>query len=54
MAYDGIMLSRVVEQLQNQITRGRINKIYQISQYELLFHIRAQRENYKLLISIHS
>lgn len=53
MAYDGIMLSRVVEQLQNQITRGRINKIYQISQYELLFHIRAQRENYKLLISIH-
>ena len=53
MAYDGMMLSRVVEQLQNQITRGRINKIYQISQYELLFHIRSQRENVKLLISIH-
>lgn len=53
MAYDGIMLSRVVEQLQNKITRGKINKIYQISQYELLFHIRSQKENYKLLISIH-
>ncbi|OUQ82150.1 hypothetical protein B5E48_03835 [Massilimicrobiota sp. An105] len=53
MAYDGIMLSRVVEQLQNQLTRGKINKIYQISQYELLFHIRSQRENFKLLISIH-
>ena len=52
MAYDGIMLSRVVEQLQNQLTRGKINKIYQISQYELLFHIRSQRENFKLLISI--
>lgn len=53
MAYDGIMLSRVVAQLQNQITRGRINKIYQISQYELLFHIRSQQENVKLLLSIH-
>ena len=48
MAYDGIMLSRVVEQLQNQITRGRINKIYQISQYELLFHIRAQRRELQI------
>lgn len=36
MAYDGIMLSRVVEQLQNQITRGRINKIYQILLYPLI------------------
>lgn len=53
MAYDGIMMSRVVEKLQTQIQRGRINKIYQISQYELLFHIRALSENKKLLISIH-
>ena len=35
MAYDGIMMSRVVENLQSQLERGRINKIYQISQYEL-------------------
>lgn len=53
MAYDGIMLSRVVENLQSQLTRGRINKIYQISQYELLFQIRAQSQNVKLLMSIH-
>jgi len=53
MAYDGIMLSRVVSHLQTQLERGRINKIYQISQYELLFHIRAQGKNVKLLISIH-
>ena len=53
MAYDGIMMSRVVDQLQNQITRGRINKIYQISQYELLFQVRSQSKNMKLLISIH-
>ncbi|WP_050635806.1 Rqc2 family fibronectin-binding protein [Candidatus Stoquefichus sp. SB1] len=53
MAYDGIMLSRVVENLQSQLTGGRINKIYQISQYELLFHVRAQGTNQKLLMSIH-
>lgn len=53
MAYDGIMLSHVVESLQNQLIRGRINKIYQISQYELLFHIRSQSKNMKLLMSIH-
>lgn len=53
MAYDGIMMSRVVEQLNTQLERGRINKIYQISQYELLIHIRSQSQNKKLLISIH-
>lgn len=53
MAYDGIMLSRVVENLQTQLERGRINKIYQISQYELLFHIRSHAQNLKLLMSIH-
>ncbi len=53
MAYDGIMMSRVVEQLSKKMNRGRINKIYQISQYELLIHIRSQSQNKKLLISIH-
>lgn len=53
MAYDGIMMSRVVENLQSTLTRGRINKIYQISQYELLFQIRSNSKNVKLLMSIH-
>lgn len=53
MAYDGIMMSRVVENLESQLIRGRINKIYQISQYELLFHIRANSRNVKFLMSIH-
>lgn len=53
MAYDGIMLSRVVENLESQLLRGRINKIYQISQYELLFHMRANSKNVKFLMSIH-
>ncbi len=53
MAYDGIMLSRVCDELSTTLTRGRINKIYQISQYELLMHIRSQSKNLKLFISIH-
>jgi len=53
MAYDGIMMSRVVDEMSTQILRGRINKIYQISQYELLFNIRSQSRSYKLFISIH-
>lgn len=53
MAYDGIMMSRVVDIAKKQLTHGRINKIYQISQYELLFQIRSQSQNMKLLFSIH-
>lgn len=53
MAYDGIMMSRVVDEMSTQILRGRINKIYQISQYELLLNIRSQSRNFKLFISIH-
>ncbi len=53
MAYDGIMMSQVVKQMKTEIERGRINKIYQISQYELLLHMRANGKNTKLLLSIH-
>lgn len=53
MAYDGIMMHQTMTALQTQIVTGRINKIYQISKYELLFQIRANRQNVKLLLSCH-
>lgn len=53
MAYDGIMMKAVLKQLHQQLYQGRINKIYQISNYELLFNIRANQTNVKLLISCH-
>ncbi len=53
MAYDGIMMSLVVNNLKQDIEKGRINKIYTISQYELLLHMRANGKNVKLLMSIH-
>ena len=53
MAYDGIMMHRIKDVLNETIQGGRINKIYQISKYELLFQVRSQRKNYQLLISAH-
>ena len=53
MAFDGIVLSRVVEALNKRIATGRISKIYTISQNELLMNVRAHNKNQKLLVSIH-
>lgn len=53
MAYDGIMMHRIIDVLQTEIKTGRINRIYQISKYELLFTIRCNRTNKKLLLSCH-
>lgn len=53
MAFDGIMMHVVKNELQTRLNNGRINKIYAPSDYELLFNIRANKENLKLLISCH-
>ena len=53
MVYDGMMMSRVTSQLNKDILKGRINKIYCISKNEILMTVRSQGKNRKLLISIH-
>lgn len=53
MSFDGIFMHRIINQLAIDLNAGKINKIYQVSKYELLFHIRANRKNVKLLISCH-
>ncbi|MFV0395978.1 MAG: NFACT family protein [Coprobacillaceae bacterium] len=53
MAYDGIMMHRVIDVCQKEMVGGRVNKIYQISKYELLFQVRANRKNIKFLLSCH-
>lgn len=53
MAYDGIVTKAITEELQEQLIPGRINKIYQPSDTELLITIRANRKNHTLLLSIH-
>ncbi|WKA57412.1 NFACT RNA binding domain-containing protein [Planococcus shenhongbingii] len=52
MAFDGLFTKAMTRELQ-QLVSGRISKVHQPNQLELLLHIRAQGKNHKLLISIH-
>lgn len=53
MALDGIFLQHLVSELTPILVGGKISKIHQPSQSEILFTIRSQRKNYKLLFSTH-
>ncbi|GGA08676.1 hypothetical protein GCM10008018_62920 [Paenibacillus marchantiophytorum] len=50
MALDGLVLHAIVHELQACVG-GRINKIHQPSENDILMHIRAQGQNLKLLLS---
>lgn len=54
MPFDGIVTRAVTTELQEKLIGGRIDKIYQPTDTELIFTIRNNRQNYSLLISIHS
>jgi len=53
MAMDGIFLKQVNRQLQTFLP-AKINRIYHISDTEILFQLRHQQTKYQLLISAHS
>lgn len=53
MPFDGIVTKSVVEELQEKVVQGRISKIYQPTETELVITIRNQRKNHSLLLSIH-
>lgn len=52
MPFDGIFLSKIVNDL-SILKTGKINKINQISEYEIHLSIRANYQNHCLLISLH-
>ncbi|HLR10801.1 MAG TPA: NFACT RNA binding domain-containing protein [Sporosarcina sp.] len=52
MAFDGLFTTAIVHELQ-QLQDGRISKIHQPNEHELIFTIRAQGKNARLLMSIH-
>jgi predicted ribosome quality control (RQC) complex YloA/Tae2 family protein len=52
MALDGIVTRALVHELQNCVN-ARIHKIYQPTENELVFHIRGQGINGRLLLSAH-
>ena len=51
MAFDGIVISNLVTELNNTLSGGRINKIAQPEKDELLITIKNNREQYRLFIS---
>src|SRR5690625_1705847 len=53
MPFDGIVTKAVTEDLQATLTDGRINKIYQPTNTELLITVRNNRKNFTLLLSVH-
>lgn len=50
MALDGIVLNKIVNKLNEEVPL-RINKIYSVGKTELLFNVRSNRTNKRLLIS---
>lgn len=53
MSYDGIVTRAVVKELNQTLPGGRITKIHQPGEFELLLSIRSRGKNYKLLLSAH-
>ncbi|OYD06650.1 Rqc2 family fibronectin-binding protein [Paludifilum halophilum] len=53
MSFDGIVARAVVHELESSVVGGRLAKIYQPGESELILHIRAQGKNQRLLVSAH-
>ena len=54
MSFDGFFLHHMTTELQEKLQGGRIQKINQPFDQELVLNIRSQRQSHKLLISAHS
>lgn len=52
MSFDGLITRAITHELQG-LVGGRITKIYQPGEAELVLHIRSQGKNHKLLLSAH-
>lgn len=54
MPLDGITIRSITHELKEKIVGGKIDKIQQAEKDELLFSIRNNQQNYKLLVSANS
>lgn len=53
MSFDGFFLHHMTAELQEELLGGRIQKINQPFDKELVLHIRSKRKSHKLLLSAH-
>ncbi|MDF9867083.1 putative ribosome quality control (RQC) complex YloA/Tae2 family protein [Bacilli bacterium PM5-3] len=51
---DGLLTTKITENLKHKLLNGKIQKIYQINDNEILLKIRANQTNYQVLNSIQS
>ena len=54
MSFDGFFLHHMTEELRHELLGGRIQKINQPFDQELVLQIRSNRQSHKLLLSAHS
>ena len=53
MSFDGFFLHHMVEELRSELLNGRIQKINQPFDQELVLQIRSNRQSHRLLLSAH-
>lgn len=51
MAFDGLVTRAITDELNKLLIDSKIDKIFQPTKDEILIHIRAKQNNYKLLLS---
>lgn len=53
MSFDGLFTHAIINELNHELVGGRITKIYQPFDNEIILRIRANRKNHDILISAH-
>ena len=51
MALDGLVIHSIVDELHKKLLGGKIDKVYQPENDEIVLHIRNNKENFKLVLS---
>ena len=53
MSFDGIFTHTMVDELKELLSNGRISKVHQPYQSEIILVMRANGKNHKVLLSAH-
>lgn len=53
LAFDGILINTLTEEIREKILLGKIDKIHQPNRNTIIFYIRKPQKTYKLLLSNH-
>ena len=52
MALDGLVIHSIVDELHKKLLGGKIDKVYQPENDEIVLHIRNNKENFKLVFKL--